>query len=150
MTRNKTPRTRRCVAHVLRLPLNAERRAQASPAALATLCGAVETAVTENVGVSTPTVDVFVRENLFPDAISASQERLALAARTEDGLVAWGNTNTQVCVPMCTCVCVCAHERGRERERRVFRRECFRRCRRFFPGTKGTRRGKVAMHDCRP
>lgn len=71
---------------------------QASPAALATLCDAVETAVSDRVGLSTPTVDVFVRENLFPDAISSSQERLAVAARTEDGLVAWGNTNTQVCV----------------------------------------------------
>eukprot|EP00903_Cladosiphon_okamuranus_P007176 g6968.t1 len=68
---------------------------KASPAALATLCSAVEAAVAQKVGISTPTVDVFVRENLFPDAISSSQERLALAARTEDGLVAWGNTNTQ-------------------------------------------------------
>lgn len=52
--------------------------------------------MSDNVRISTPTVDVFVRENLFPDAISSSQERLAAAARDEEGLVAWGNTNTQV------------------------------------------------------
>ena len=73
----------------------------------------------EEVAVSTPTADVFVRENLFPDAISSSQDRLALAARTEDGFVAWGNTNTQVCVCVCLyvfvsgclCACVCKTER---------------------------------------
>ncbi|CAN0499500.1 unnamed protein product [Ectocarpus sp. 8 AP-2014] len=73
-----------------------ECRGQASPAAIAALCWAVESAVLDNVRISTPTVDVFVRENLFPDAISSSQERLAAAARDEEGLVAWGNTNTQV------------------------------------------------------
>ncbi|CBN76487.1 conserved unknown protein [Ectocarpus siliculosus] len=72
-----------------------ECRGQASPAAIAALCRAVESAVSDNVRISTPTVDVFVRENLFPDAISSSQERLAAAATDEDGLVAWGNTNTQ-------------------------------------------------------
>lgn len=56
----------------------------------------MESAVSDQVELSTPTVDVFVRENLFPDAISSSQERLAAAARTSEGLVAWGNTNTQV------------------------------------------------------
>ncbi|CAM9814166.1 unnamed protein product [Ectocarpus fasciculatus] len=70
-------------------------RGQASPAATAALCRAVESAVSDSVRITTPTVDVFVRENLFPDAISSSQERLAAAARDEDGLVAWGNTNTQ-------------------------------------------------------
>lgn len=69
---------------------------QASPAALAALRDAVESAVSDNVGVSTPTVDVFVRENLFPTAVSASRERLAVAASSKNGLVAWGNTNTQV------------------------------------------------------
>lgn len=72
------------------------RRLQASAAALEALRDAVESAFSDNVGVSTPTVDVFVRENLFPTAISASQERLAVAASSENGLVAWGNTNTQV------------------------------------------------------
>ncbi|CAN0037806.1 unnamed protein product, partial [Ectocarpus sp. 13 AM-2016] len=72
-----------------------ECRGQASPAAIAALCWAVESAVSDNVRISTPTVDIFVRENLFPDAISCSQERLAAAARDEEGLVAWGNTNTQ-------------------------------------------------------
>lgn len=71
------------------------RRRQASPAAIAALCRAVESAVSDNARITTPTVDVFVRENLFPDAISSSQERLAAAA-DEEGLVAWGNTNTQV------------------------------------------------------
>ncbi|CAM9807672.1 unnamed protein product [Pylaiella littoralis] len=68
---------------------------QASPAALAALRDAVESAVSDNVGVSTSTVDVFVRENLFPTAVSASRERLAVAASSKNGLVAWGNTNTQ-------------------------------------------------------
>lgn len=57
---------------------------------------AVETAVSANLGVSTPNVDVFIRETLFPEAIPVSARRLALAAREEEGIVAWGNTNTQV------------------------------------------------------
>lgn len=69
---------------------------QASPAALAALSSAVESAVSEGIRVSTPTVDVFIVENLFLQAISASQERLATAAKNEKGMVAWGNTNIQV------------------------------------------------------
>ncbi|CAM9524964.1 unnamed protein product, partial [Scytosiphon promiscuus] len=68
---------------------------QASPQALAALVVAVEKAVSENVRVSTPTVDIFIREGLFPAAISSSQEQLAAAARDSEGMVAWGNTNTQ-------------------------------------------------------
>ncbi|CAN0081119.1 unnamed protein product, partial [Hapterophycus canaliculatus] len=71
------------------------RRRQASPQALSALCSAVENAVSENVKVCTPTVDVFIREGLFPSAISSSQEKLAAAARGSEGMVAWGNTNTQ-------------------------------------------------------
>lgn len=63
---------------------------------MSALCGAVENAVSENVRISTPTVDVFIREGLFPTAITSSQEKLAAAARDCEGMVAWGNTNTQV------------------------------------------------------
>lgn len=56
----------------------------------------MESAVSHEARVSTPTVDVFVRENLFPAAISSAKRRLEVAAREERGMVAWGNTNTQV------------------------------------------------------
>lgn len=69
---------------------------QASTAALQVLGNALERAVSEEVRFSTQTVDVFVRENLFPKAISSSQGRLEFAARNKPGIVAWGNTNTQV------------------------------------------------------
>lgn len=69
---------------------------QASSSALLALGDAVESAVSDGARVSTPTVDVFVRENLFPVAISSAKRRLEVAAREERGMVAWGNTNTQV------------------------------------------------------
>ena len=69
---------------------------QASSSALAALGNAVESAVSDEARVSTPSVDVFVRENLFPVAISSAKRRLEVAAREERGMVAWGNTNTQV------------------------------------------------------
>lgn len=56
----------------------------------------MESAVSDEARVSTPTVDVFVKENLFPGAISSAKRRLEVAAREERGIVAWGNTNTQV------------------------------------------------------
>lgn len=56
----------------------------------------MENAVSDGARVSTSTVDVFVRENLFPVAISSAKRRLEVAAREERGMVAWGNTNTQV------------------------------------------------------
>ncbi|CAM9754506.1 unnamed protein product, partial [Laminaria digitata] len=68
---------------------------QASSSALVALGNAVESAVSEEARVSTPTLDVFVRENLFPVAISSAKRRLEVAAREERGMVAWGNTNTQ-------------------------------------------------------
>lgn len=69
---------------------------QTSQSALEALRMAVETAVSASLGVSTPNVDVFIRETLFPEAISVSARKLAIAAREEEGMVAWGNTNTQV------------------------------------------------------
>lgn len=73
------------------------RTRQASPEAVAALSVAVEQAVAEGVQVSTRTVDVFVRESLFPSAIRSSQRRLEAAAMSgTEGMVSWGNTNAQV------------------------------------------------------
>lgn len=69
---------------------------QASSSALVALGEAVESAVSDEARVSTPTVDVFVRESLFPLAVSSAKRSLEVAAREERGMVAWGNTNTQV------------------------------------------------------
>lgn len=79
---------------------------QASSSALVALGNAVESAVSEEARVSTPTLDVFVRENLFPVAISSAKRRLEVAAREERGMVAWGNTNTQVRLSFRLSACV--------------------------------------------
>ena len=48
----------------------------------------MESAVSDEARVSTPTVDVFVRENLFPVAISSAKRSLEVAVREERGMVA--------------------------------------------------------------
>lgn len=75
-----------------------------TPTALEALCAAVENVVADEVRISTETADVFVRESLFPVAVSSSQRRLKAAARDEQGIVAWGNTNTQVCTVQLVCL----------------------------------------------
>ncbi|CAM9199225.1 unnamed protein product [Phaeothamnion confervicola] len=61
----------------------------------AALAEAVETACSEGRTMTTPTVDVFIREAIFPTAVTASLSLLTGHLMAHAGPVAWGNTNTK-------------------------------------------------------